>query len=279
MPSPQPTLRWLLASPVPTQIVLGFLRSIVTVPIEYEPSFWKTGVKVVPALVVFQTPPDATPMYHVCLSSGCTATTLTRPDISAGPTARKRSSLNVPDAQGSWLPRCAACRWPAERGCCPAWSRTSRRVAEAAATADRTKVSFFMRGQIIVGARLRASRFGGAGFRLWDELWFRWPRCRCCFAAAPPLRKRRAARTRPAPMKWSPTGRSRGRRPATSGARSPRCLRSRPIASSSACAARSRRRIRRRAASTARGDRRGSAPPNRPPRPATAWSSSIAPAT
>src|SRR6185503_355320 len=82
-PSPQPTLRWLFASPVPTQIVLGFFLSIVTVPIEYDPSFWKTGEKVMPALVVFHTPPEATPMYQVCLSSGCTAMTLMRPDIMA----------------------------------------------------------------------------------------------------------------------------------------------------------------------------------------------------
>ena len=60
-----------------------------------------TGVKVVPALVVFHTPPDATPMYHVCLSSGCTAIELMRPDMSAGPTARSFNSLKVPDAQGS----------------------------------------------------------------------------------------------------------------------------------------------------------------------------------
>ena len=53
-----------------------------------------------PALVVFHTPPEATPMYQVCLSSGCTAMVLTRPDISAGPTARKRSSVNVPAAHG-----------------------------------------------------------------------------------------------------------------------------------------------------------------------------------
>ena len=99
-------------------MVLGFFGSIVTVPIEYDPSFWKTGVKVVPALVVFHTPPDATPMYQVCLSSGCTATTLMRPDIIAGPTARSFSSLKVPDAQGSWLPAAPA---PVAAGCaaCP----------------------------------------------------------------------------------------------------------------------------------------------------------------
>ena len=96
---------------MPTQIVLGFFGSITTVPIEYEPSFWKIGVNVVPALVVFQTPPDATPMYQVCLSSGCTATTLMRPDISAGPTARSLKSLKVPAPRDP-----AAVPWPCAAG-------------------------------------------------------------------------------------------------------------------------------------------------------------------
>src|SRR5687767_4065545 len=103
MPSPQPTLRWLLASPLPTQITFGFFGSITTDPTEYAPSFWKTGVNVVPALVVFQTPPEATPIYQVCLSSGCTAITLMRPDIRAGPTDRSLKLLKVAGAQGSWF--------------------------------------------------------------------------------------------------------------------------------------------------------------------------------
>jgi hypothetical protein len=59
-----------LASPLPTQTVLGLFSSITTAPIEYVPSFWKMGVKVMPPFVVFHTPPDATPTYQVCLSSG-----------------------------------------------------------------------------------------------------------------------------------------------------------------------------------------------------------------
>src|SRR5215213_10496602 len=58
-PSPYPTLRWLLFSPVPTHTTLGFLGSRTTQPIEYDPSLSKTGVQVTPALVVFQTPPEA----------------------------------------------------------------------------------------------------------------------------------------------------------------------------------------------------------------------------
>src|SRR5690348_6764692 len=56
-----------------------------------------------PALVVFHTPPDETPMYHVCLFSGCTAMEPTRPDAIAGPTARRRKSSNVAWTNGSGL--------------------------------------------------------------------------------------------------------------------------------------------------------------------------------
>ena len=61
-PSPNETLRWLLFSPVPTQTTDGFRGSIVTHPMEYDPSPSKTGVQVVPLLVVFQTPPEQTAM-------------------------------------------------------------------------------------------------------------------------------------------------------------------------------------------------------------------------
>ena len=51
-------------------VLTGFLGSMVKAPIEYAPSFWNTGLQVIPALPVFHTPPEATPMYQVCLSSG-----------------------------------------------------------------------------------------------------------------------------------------------------------------------------------------------------------------
>jgi hypothetical protein len=91
-----------LCSPVPTQIVFGFFTSNTTSPIEYVPSFWKIGVHVVPAFVVFHTPPDATPAYHVAGCVGCTTTWFTRPDISAGPIGRKRKEANVPLCHGSF---------------------------------------------------------------------------------------------------------------------------------------------------------------------------------
>ena len=98
-----------------------------TAPTEYDASFWKTGVKVMPALVVFHTPPEATPTYHVCLSSGCTAMALTRPDIRAGPTARRRNSLNVPALSGSCVagaPAGAPAGDAACRGSCAATPTT-----------------------------------------------------------------------------------------------------------------------------------------------------------
>lgn len=59
-PSPKATLRWLLFSPVPTHTTLGLAGSMLTQPIEKEPWLSKTGVQVVPALVVFHNPPEQT---------------------------------------------------------------------------------------------------------------------------------------------------------------------------------------------------------------------------
>src|SRR6185436_1985468 len=62
--------------------------SMVTQPMENEAWSSKTGVNVVPALVVFQTPPAATATYHVRVSRGSTATSTTRPETMAGPMPR-----------------------------------------------------------------------------------------------------------------------------------------------------------------------------------------------
>src|SRR5260221_12132722 len=53
------------------------------------------GAQVVPALVVFQTPPDADARYQVAGSSGCTARSAMRPEMAAGPMPRKERPLNV----------------------------------------------------------------------------------------------------------------------------------------------------------------------------------------
>src|SRR6185503_4434415 len=90
-PSPYATTRWALFSPLPTQTTLGFFGSMATVPMEKEPSPSKTGVKLMPALVVFQTPPAALATYQIFLSVGWTAMSATRPDVRAGPIERNVS--------------------------------------------------------------------------------------------------------------------------------------------------------------------------------------------
>src|SRR3990172_4653082 len=57
------------------------------------------GLNVVPALVVFQRPPDAVATYQIFRFVGCTATSLTRPDSRAGPMDRSRSPLTA-EARG-----------------------------------------------------------------------------------------------------------------------------------------------------------------------------------
>src|SRR5438874_8287059 len=57
-------------------------------PVENEPSLSNTGVNDVPALVVFHTPPAADATYHTVLSTGLTAMSATRPEVSAGPMER-----------------------------------------------------------------------------------------------------------------------------------------------------------------------------------------------
>src|SRR5712691_5480068 len=60
-----------------------------TQPIEYELSPSKTGVQVVPAFSVFQTPPEATATNQRCGFVGSTAMSTMRPEVRAGPIDRK----------------------------------------------------------------------------------------------------------------------------------------------------------------------------------------------
>src|SRR5437763_13047802 len=69
-------------------MTLGFRGSMAIAPVENEPSPSKTGVKDVPALVVFHTPPAAEATYQTALSLGLTAMSATRPEVSAGPIER-----------------------------------------------------------------------------------------------------------------------------------------------------------------------------------------------
>jgi hypothetical protein len=94
-PSPQPTLRWLLFSPLPTHTVSEREGAIVTQPMLGVPWSSKIGVHDVPAFVVFHTPPYAEATYHTLLSRGSTARSTMRPELTAGPIARNVSPENV----------------------------------------------------------------------------------------------------------------------------------------------------------------------------------------
>src|SRR5258708_27763748 len=61
MPSPTDTLFRTHDSPVPTHTILGLDRSIATAPTDCTGSRSNTGLKVVPPLTDFQTPPLAEP--------------------------------------------------------------------------------------------------------------------------------------------------------------------------------------------------------------------------
>src|SRR5436309_13256559 len=64
-------------------------------PIEKEPCPSKTGAQVVPALTVFQTPPEAAATYQVVGVRGSTATSTIRPPTTAGPMLRNSRPAKV----------------------------------------------------------------------------------------------------------------------------------------------------------------------------------------
>src|SRR5712691_1243216 len=77
------------ASPVPTHTTFGFFGSMVTAPMDWTACLSKTGLKVVPPLTDFHTPPLAAPMYTVRRDPSCTAASAaTRPLIAADPMFR-----------------------------------------------------------------------------------------------------------------------------------------------------------------------------------------------
>src|SRR5438445_11364884 len=77
------------ASPVPTQIPLGFFGSIVIAPIDWTACLSNTALKVVPPFTDFHTPPLAAPPYTVSRGPSCTAASAAiRPLISADPMLR-----------------------------------------------------------------------------------------------------------------------------------------------------------------------------------------------
>src|SRR2546430_11849539 len=84
-PSPHEELCRLFGSPVPTHTTDGSDGAIAISPIVETLSLSNTGVHVVPLLVVFQTPPAATPTNTIFGLLSTTAKSSMRPSITAGP--------------------------------------------------------------------------------------------------------------------------------------------------------------------------------------------------
>src|ERR1041385_3387916 len=101
MPSPQEELWRLLGSPVPTHTTDGSEGAMAISPMVDTPSLSKTGSQVVPLLVVFQTPPDATPTYTIFGLLSTAAKSSMRPPITAGPISRNSRDLNLSMGAGS----------------------------------------------------------------------------------------------------------------------------------------------------------------------------------
>src|SRR6267143_1586532 len=93
-PSPHDELCRLFGSPVPTHTIAGSEGATVTSPMVETPSLSNTGSHVVPALVVFQTPPEAVPTYTVLGLDSTTAKSSIRPPMMAGPSSRHCRSFN-----------------------------------------------------------------------------------------------------------------------------------------------------------------------------------------
>src|SRR5687767_12443518 len=89
MPSPIETLLRVHDSPVPTQMTLGLVGSMVTAPMDCTDCLSKTGLNVVPPFMDFHTPPLAAPMNSVSRSPSCTASSAAmRPLMAAEPIFR-----------------------------------------------------------------------------------------------------------------------------------------------------------------------------------------------
>src|SRR5713226_8242412 len=89
MPSPIDTLLRVHASPVPTHTAFAFFGSTVIAPMDCTDCLSNTGLKVVPPLTDFHTPPLAAPTYTVRRAPSWTAArAATRPLIAADPMLR-----------------------------------------------------------------------------------------------------------------------------------------------------------------------------------------------
>src|SRR4051812_47850521 len=108
MPSPKCALRWLAFSPVPSHTTSEFFGSTATQHSVNDPPLSKTGVNVVPRLMVFHNPPNAVATYHVLADFGSMAMSCTRPVWMAGPMLRNSSPLSTSAVRRS-APPAGAC--------------------------------------------------------------------------------------------------------------------------------------------------------------------------
>src|SRR5882762_6794553 len=121
-PSPHDELCRLFGSPVPTHTTDGSDGAIAMSPIVDTASLSKTGVHVVPLLVVFQTPPAATPTNTMFGLPSTTAKSSMRPPITAGPISRSSRFLSLSTTFG----------WSAGRASSPAISTAQHNPPAAA---------------------------------------------------------------------------------------------------------------------------------------------------
>src|SRR5580658_2851763 len=97
------TLFRIQLSPVPTQTILGLCASMVTAPMDCTSGLLKTGLKVVPPLTDFQTPPLAAPAKTVRRPLSLTAAMAAmRPLIAAEPMLRAGRPDTVPASKRIW---------------------------------------------------------------------------------------------------------------------------------------------------------------------------------
>src|SRR5471032_3713757 len=105
MPSPMETLLRTQLSPVPAQTFFGLPGSMATAPMDCTAGLSKTGLKLVPPLTDFHTPPLAEAAKTVSLPPSLTAATAaTRPLIWAEPILRAGRPEIVPASNrtGGW---------------------------------------------------------------------------------------------------------------------------------------------------------------------------------
>ena len=118
-----------LASPVPTQTMSGFDGATATAPRLTVASRSKTGVQVVPLLVVFHRPPEAVATYRVAGRPSTTARSTMRPPMLPGPRQRAGQGIEQGRIGGAGRENGDGERKEDERPRCPTAVRYSDRPA------------------------------------------------------------------------------------------------------------------------------------------------------